>query len=137
MRRRTGMLAAAGVAAVALAGCGTPSPDLFVVHRDGMVPGAKLDMLVADTSVSCNNGDPLALTSAQTIQARDILDDLRLVQAGDVQVPPARPAQIFRYEVQTEDGTVRFADTAQRPPVLPRTAAFVRRLAKDTCKLTR
>jgi len=137
MRRRAGPLVAAGVAALALAGCGTASPDLFVVQRDGTVPGAKLDMLVSDTSVRCNGGDPLALTSAQTIQARDITDDLRLVQAGDVRVPAAPPAQIFRYAVKTEDGTLRFADTAQRPPILPRTAAFVRRLAKDNCKLTR
>jgi len=128
---------AAALAAVALAGCGTASPDLFVVQRSGTVPGAKLRMLVSDTTVSCNGAEALALTSAQTIQARDITDDLRLVQSGAVEVPAAPPAQIFSYEVRTEDGLLRFADTAQRPPILPRTAAFVRRVAKDTCRLTR
>ena len=129
--------AAACIGTLLLAGCGTPSPDLFVVQRDGTVPGAKLRMLVSDTSVRCNDAAPLPLTSPQTIQARDITDDLLLVQSGAVEIPPAPPAQIFFYEVRTEEGTLRFGDTAQRPPILPRTAAFVRRLAKDTCKLTR
>ena len=137
MRARAAQAIAAFAGAVALAGCGTPSPDLFVVQRDGTVPGAKLRMLVSDTSVRCNDGEPLPLTSAQTIQARDITDDLLLVQSGEVKVPPAPPAQIFSYEVRTEEGTLRFGDTAQRPPILPRTAAFIRRVAKDTCKLTR
>ncbi|MBA3748170.1 MAG: hypothetical protein H0W96_11870, partial [Solirubrobacterales bacterium] len=134
--RRLGVALAAGAAAT-IAGCGTPSPDLFVVQRAGTVPGAKLHLLVSDTSVRCNHGDPLVLTSKQTIEARDMTDDLRLVQSGKVQVPKAPPAQIFRYEIQTEDGVLRFADTAQRPPVLPRAARFIRRVAKDTCKLTR
>ena len=122
---------------LALAGCGTPSPDLFVVERDGTVPGAKLHLLVSDTSVRCNNGSPLPLTSAQTIEARDITDDLLLVQSGEVAVPPSPPSQIFRFAIRTEDGVLRFADTAQRPPILPRTARFVRRVAIDTCKLVR
>jgi hypothetical protein len=137
MSGRGALVALAAAAASSLGGCGTPSPDLFVVQRSGTVPGAKLRMLVSDTSVRCNGGDRLALTSAQTIQARDITDDLLLVQAGKVRVPPAPPAQIFSYEIRTQEGVLRFADTAQRPPILPRTAAFVRRLAKDTCKLTR
>ncbi|MEA2139861.1 MAG: hypothetical protein QOG56_3011 [Solirubrobacteraceae bacterium] len=135
MRRR----AAAGglVAAAALAGCGTPSPDLFVAQRTGAVPGAKLHLLVSDTTVRCNHGKPLPLTSAQTIEARDITDDLLLVQSGAVEVPQASPAQIFSYAIRDEGGVLRFPDTAQRPPILPRTARFVRRLAIDTCKLTR
>jgi hypothetical protein len=125
------------LAAVAVAGCGTPSPDLFVVERGGTVPGAKLHLLVSDTSVRCNHGTPLALTSAQTIEARDITDDLLLVQSGAVEVPRASPAQIFSYTIRDQEGVLRFGDTAQRPPILPRTARFVRRLAIDTCKLTR
>ena len=134
MRR---LAALACVAAAALAGCGTPSPDLFVVERGGTVPGAKLHMLVSDTTVSCNYGKALPLTSEQTIEARDITDDLLLVQSGAVEVPQAPPAQIFSYAIRDQAGVVRFADTAQRPPILPRTARFVRRVAIDTCKLTR
>ncbi|MGI8731661.1 MAG: hypothetical protein ACR2LK_17035 [Solirubrobacteraceae bacterium] len=128
---------AVATAALAIGACGTESPDLFVVERDGSVPGAKLTLLVSDTSARCNGGPRLPLTSAQTIEARDITDDLLSVQSGEVEVPKAPPAQIFSFEVTDEAGTLRFADTAKRPPVLPRTARFVRRIAIDTCNLER
>ena len=130
-------VAAAAVAAVALGACGTPSPDLFVVERDGTVPGAKLHMLVSDTTVRCNHGEPLALTSDQTIEARVLTDDLLAVQTGEIAYPKPPPAQIFHFTVRAAEGVLRFPDTAQRPDVLPRTARFVRRVAKDTCRLTR
>jgi hypothetical protein len=129
--------ASAAVAAALLTACGTPSPDLFVVERDGAVPGAKLHMLVSDTTVRCNHGDPLALTSKQTIEARVLTDDLLAVQNGEVAYPKPPPAQIFHFTIRDQQGVLRFPDTAQRPDVLPRTARFVRRVAIDTCKLTR
>jgi hypothetical protein len=129
--------ASAAVAAALLTGCGTPSPDLFVVERDGAVPGAKLHMLVSDTTVRCNHGDPQALTSKQTIEARVLTDDLLAVQNGEVAYPEPPPAQIFHFTIRDQQGVLRFPDTAQRPDVLPRTARFVRRVAIDTCKLTR
>jgi hypothetical protein len=135
--RRILALAAGAAAALSLAACGTPSPDLFVAERDGSVPGAKLHLLVSDTSVRCNHGKPLPLTSEQTIEARDITDDLLLVQTGEVAYPKPPPAQIFRFKITDEKGVLRFPDTAQRPLILPRTARFVRRVAIDTCKLTR
>jgi hypothetical protein len=127
----------AAAAALALAACGTPSPDLFVVHRDGTVPGAKLNLLVSDTTTRCNGGAARPLTSEQTLEARDITTELLKVQSGKVAVPPAPPAQIFRFSVLTEDGTLRYGDTAQRPEVLPRLTLFVRRLAIDVCGLPR
>jgi hypothetical protein len=87
--------------------------------------------------VRCNHRDPVPLTSAQTIEARDITDDLLLVQAGEVAYPKPPPAQIFHYAIRTQEGLLRFPDTAQRPQILPRTARFVRRVAIDTCRLTR
>jgi hypothetical protein len=135
VRRSAAVLAAA--TALALAACGTPSPDLFVVHRDGTVPGAKLDLLVSDTTTRCNGGAVRQLTSEQTLEARDITKELLKVQSGEVAVPPAPPAQIFRFSVRTEDGTLRYGDTAQRPVVLPRLTLFVRRIAIDVCGLKR
>ena len=85
----------------------------------------------------CNHGEPLPLTSEQTIEARDITDDLLLVQSGQVAYPKPPPAQIFHFKITDEEGMLRFPDTAQRPPILPRTARFIRRVAKDTCKLVR
>jgi len=133
--------AACGAAAVliglAVAACGTPSPDLFVVDRDGTVPGAKLELLVSDQTARCNDAPAKRLSSAQIIEARDIRRDLLLVQNGDAAIPKAPPAQIFSFAVQTEAGTLRYPDTQQRPAVLPRLSRFVRRVAIDTCGLPR
>ena len=134
---RAGPAGAAFLAAAVLGGCGTPSPDLFVMKRDGTVPGAKLELLVSDQTARCNEGPVENLTSAQILEARDIRDDLLLVQDGKVEVPPAPPAQFFTFAVTTERGTLRYPDTAQRPPILPRLSRFVRRVAIDTCGLPR
>jgi hypothetical protein len=128
---------AAVTLALAFGACGTASPDLFVVHRDGTVPGAKLDLLVSDTTARCNQGPVRPLTSGQILEARDITKDLLDVQSGTVAVPPSPPAQIFRFSVRTEDGTLRYGDTTQRPPILPRLSRFVRRLSIDVCGLQR
>jgi hypothetical protein len=130
-------IALAALAGIALAACGTPSPDLFVVRRDGVVPGAKLNLLVSDTTTRCNGGPPRPLTSAQTLEARDITTELLKVQSGAVAVPPAPPARIFRFSVQTEKGSLRYGDTTQRPEVLPRLTLFVRQLATGVCRLQR
>jgi hypothetical protein len=134
--RRSAVALAAG-AALVLGACGTPSPDLFVVRRDGTVAGAKLDLLVSDTTTRCNGGAVRPLTSEQTLEARDITTELLKVQSGKVAVPPAPPAQIFRFSVRTEDGTLRYGDTAQRPEVLPRLTLFIRRIAIGVCGLKR
>ncbi|HVF79311.1 MAG TPA: hypothetical protein VNA28_13520 [Solirubrobacteraceae bacterium] len=123
-------------AAAALA-CGTPSPDLFVVKRDGNVPGAKLELLVSDQTARCNDGPVKRLSSEQILEARDIRDDLIEVQEGIVQVPALPRAQIFSFVVTTEMGDLRFSDTAQRPPIFPRVSRFTRRVAIDTCGLER
>jgi hypothetical protein len=139
-RGSSAALAAAAAALVLCAGvaaCGTPSPDLFVMHRSGTVPGAKLDLLVSDQTTRCNGGPAKQLTSAQILEARDILRELLEVQDGGVEVPKAPPAQIFSFAVTTEKGTLRYPDTAQRPTILPRLTLFVRRVAIDTCGLAR
>ena len=128
---------AAALTCVALAACGTPSPDLFVVTRGGTVPGAKLELLVSDQTARCNDGPAKNLGSGQIIEARDIRRDLLLVQTDDVAIPQAPPAQIFTFAVETEEGTLRYPDTQQRPAVLPRLSRFVRRVAIDTCGLER
>jgi hypothetical protein len=135
--RRAAALAAVVASALGLAACGTPSPDLFLVRRDGTVPGAKLTMLVSDTTARCNGGAVQPLTSEQTLEARDITRELLKVQSGKVAVPSAPPAQIFRFSVRTEDGTLRYGDTAQRPEILPRLTLFIRRVAIDVCGLQR
>jgi hypothetical protein len=129
--------AALALAAVALGACGTPSPDLFVVHRTGTVPGARLDLLVSDTTARCNTGAPRPLSSDEILEARDITKDLLELQRGKAGVPPAPPAQIFRFAVRSEAGMLHYGDTTQRPSVLPRITRFVRDLAIGLCGLPR
>ena len=137
-RRRRSVTAAATALIGLLAGsCGTVSPDLFVVERDGTVPGAELELLVSDQTARCNGGPVENLTSAQIIEARDIRRELLLLQADDEAIPKAPPAQFFTFAVQTEEGTLRYPDTQQRPVLLPRLSRFVRRVAIDTCGLRR
>ncbi len=135
--RRALTAAAVASTCLAAAACGTPSPDLFVVQRDGTVAGARLSLLVSDQTARCNDGPVENLTSAQIIEARDIKRELLLLQTGDDAVPKAPPAQIFEFAVQTEEGTLRYPDTQQRPELLPRLSRFVRRVAIDTCGLER
>jgi hypothetical protein len=133
---RAALAAAAAAAGLALAACGTPSPDLFIVKRTGSVPGANLELLVSDTSVRCNGDDPRELSSAQILTARELLEDLKDVQ-DDGGPPREPPARIFRFRVLTEEGTLTFGDTATRPDVLPRVARFTRTVAQDLCGLRR
>ncbi len=136
-RQRTAIAAAIALGGLAMASCGTPSPDLFVVDRGGTVPGAKLRLLVSDQTARCNDAPVKELTSDQILEARDIRRDLLLLQTDGKAIPRFPAAQIFTFAVQTERGTLRFPDTQQRPTVLPRLARFVRRVAIDTCGLTR
>jgi hypothetical protein len=136
MRRAAPGAAVAALIAVA-SGCGTPSPDLFVMKRDGNVPHARLELLVSDQTARCNDGPVKELTSEQILEARDIRRDLIDVQRGLVDVPEPPPAQIFTFAVTTEMGTLRYSDTTQRPPILPRLSRFTRRVAIDTCRLKR
>ena len=130
MRRLGCLLLLAAVAA----GCGSPPADLFVVNRTGSVPGAKLEMLVSDGTVQCNGGKKHEISSGRLLEGRAIAAALEEVKQSDI--PPARPV-IFGYTVRSEWGTIRFADTAQRPSVLPRITRLVRDLAIGVCHLPR
>jgi len=136
------LLAAAGAALVV--GCGGPSADLFVVKRSGSVPGAKLTMIVGDGgTVRCNAGPSKEISSAQLIQARDVLGDLN----GDDKEPgPARqsvnlkPAKytILSYQIETEFVQVSFSDSSRpQPPVFYAAARLTRDFAKNVCGLAR
>jgi hypothetical protein len=127
---------AALVAALALlvAGCGSPPADLFLAHRTGSVPGAKLDMLVSDGFVRCNDGPRREISSQQVLEGRGIAAALQGVKQSDI--PAAKPV-IFGFTVQSEWGTIHFADTDQRPEVLPRITRLVRDLAIGVCHLPR
>src|SRR3954471_479275 len=121
-----------------LAGCGTPSADLFAVNRAGSVPGAKLAMVVSDGgTVTCNGAKAVSLTNDQLLDARELQRDLKDAAERHLELPP-RAGSVFRYEVRTPDGTVRFADNSPGARgALARLTLFVRDVAKQQCRLAR
>lgn len=127
---------AAAVAALAV-GCGTPAPDLFVVTRTGLAPGANLTLLVSDVTARCNDGPVVPLDSARILRARAIAEDLAPFAARRVALPTVGQANL-RYAVRAEQGVVRFSDTSPgRPQVMLEVAAFTRDVAQNLCRLER
>jgi hypothetical protein len=130
---------AVGLAALLLlAGCGTPSADLFVVERSGSIPGASLRLLVSDGgTVTCNGGGEREMSDQQLLEARGLARDLAKYAKRDVVLGPG-PNAVLTYHVRLEDGTVGFSDTSPgQPLVFRRLAAFTRDVAKSVCGLAR
>lgn len=144
MTRGCGLALVALLTAVALAGCGAPSADLFVVTRSGSIPGAHLKLLVSDGgTVRCNGGPEREVSSDVLIRAREITFELN---GDDKHDGPARhdltlvpgPGTILRYGVRSEQGSVAFSDTsAHQPQAFYKVAQFARDIAKRTCGLAR
>jgi hypothetical protein len=136
--RRAALLAAPAALLIAVAGCGTPSKDLFLVERSGDGPGAGLKLLVSDDgSVRCNGKKPKDMGSARLIRARGIEHDL-VDQANKRRVFKPGPDFVLRYTVRLEDGTIAFSDTSPGlPQDLLELAAFTRELSKQVCGLPR
>ena len=134
MRRAALLLAAV----LAVAGCGTPSADLFAVDRTGSVPGAKLSMVVSDGgTVRCNGARSVDLTDGQLLDARELQRDLKDAAERHVELA-ARPGSVFQFSVRTPDGTVRFADNSPGARgALARLTLFVREVATQRCHLAR
>jgi hypothetical protein len=129
---------ALAAAAVLLAGCGTPSADLFAVERSGKVPDGKVRMIVDDGGgVTCNGRAGSDMTSAQLLQARNIERDLEPPSKAGLRLEPAGDT-VLQYVVHTSKGTLSFADDSRRKPaVLNRLMFFVRQLAQQHCGLAR
>jgi hypothetical protein len=129
---------AALVAAVALAGCGQPSADLFTVTRGGSIPGARLTLSVTDDGhVSCNGGPLRQISSDELIKAREAVRELEK-PANEGVVLRARPGSTLNYAFRIGDNTVRFADNALgQGEEMFKAALLVRRLAKGPCGLAR
>lgn len=125
------------VAAVLLAGCGTPGADLFVVTRSGSIPGASLRMRAVDDGQVVCNGASHDLPSKLLISSRVLVRDLSEPAKAGTNLAPGR-GSILRYRIRTEDGTVAFSDTSRgQPAVFYRAALLVRQIAKGPCGLPR
>jgi len=136
--RRAAALPSLAAVAVAFGGCGAAYPDLFVLHRTGSLPGARLTLLVNDGgTVQCNGGKEIQLPPRRLLDARRIAEDLAEDAADDLTLP-APPRSLLRFRIRTEEGTVAFSDVdAARRPELGEVVAFARSVAQDVCGLAR
>lgn len=129
--------AAALAVALVLAGCGTPSPDLFEVKRSGSDPNANVDVVVNDGGHVTCNGKQHPLAADLLLRARQILRDLQPQAELHLELPPGPRSQL-RYRARMEAGTVSFADTSRgNPRSFLALAAFTKDITEDVCGLTR
>jgi hypothetical protein len=131
-------LGSAAIAALAVAGCGQPSADLFSVTRGGSIAGAHVVIRVTDDGhVSCNGGPLVEITSKQLIDARDVARELTKPASKHVSLP-AKPGSTLNYAFTIDKDTVRFADNASgQDPAMYKGALLVRQLAQGPCHLPR
>ncbi len=133
-------LALAGAAAAVLAGCGSPSADLFAVERTGKGKGAELSLVVSDDgTVRCNRRKPIPMGAERLLEARQLARDLQKQAALGLELPSGRSQDTtFRYRAELSEGTIAFTDSSRgQPPTYPRLAAFTRLVARQVCKLRR
>jgi hypothetical protein len=125
------------VAALVLAGCGSASPDLFVVERSGPDPAANLTMRVTDGGQVYCNGKEHALDADRLLQARELTRDLSEQAELGLDLPP-RPNSNLSYTVRLEAGTVKFSDTSRgNPQSFFQLAAFTKDVSEDVCGIVR
>lgn len=134
MRRAAAVI----VVALAPAGCGAGSADLFQVERKGKDPNANVDLVVNDGgTVTCNGGEPTALQGDGLLDARELARGLEKQAALSIELPPGRGATL-RYVVRTSNGRVAFSDTSEgRPRVFDELVAFSADVIENVCGIER
>lgn len=133
MRRATPALALA----LAVAGCGSPPADLFVVNRSGTDRNAKLTLLVSDDGMVTCNGRQHPISSRQLLDARALTRDLSKQAELHVALPPG-PHSVLSYRVRMQAGTLSFSDTSRPlPKAFGRLTAFTKDISEDVCGLRR
>ena len=119
------------------AGCGTPSPDLFVVDRSGPDRNANVELLVNDGgSVTCN-GKKHPLDADRLLKARQLERDLEPQAELGIQLPKG-PGTDLSYTVRMEGGTIAFSDRSSGVPnTFQRLAAFTKDVTERVCGIER
>ena len=121
-----------------LAGCGSPSADLFEVVRSGKDRNANVRLLVSDDgTVRCNKGKPVAMGAKRLLDARELARDLEKQAALGLELPREK-GSILSYRVRLEAGTIAFADRSRGvPKSFSRLEAFSSDVIEDVCKIRR
>jgi hypothetical protein len=125
------------VVAVAVAGCGTPPPDLFSVERSGPDRNANVDLVVSDGgSVSCD-GEEHPLDAERLLRARQLVRDLSPQAELGIELPPG-PGSQLSYRVAMEAGSIAFSDRSRGvPATFLRVAAFTKDVIERVCGIER
>jgi len=128
---------AVAAAAIVLAGCGTPPPDLFSVERTGTDRNANVDLVVSDGgSVTCD-GEEHPLDADRLLTARQLVRDLSPQAELGIELPPG-PGTDLSYRVSMEAGTVSFSDRSRGVPrTFQRVAAFTKDVTERVCGIER
>ena len=131
------MRRAALLVALVLAGCGSPSPDLFLVERSGPDREANLTMVVSDGgSVTCN-GKEHELDADRLLRARALTRELAEPAEVGLELPPG-PGANLSYKVRLEAGSVAFSDTSRdNPQAFFELAAFTKDVSERVCGIVR
>ena len=133
MRRALALL----LAAIVLAGCGTPPPDLFEVQRSGRDRNANVDVVVNDGGTVRCNGKSHPLDAARLLRARQLVRDLEPQAQLHLELPPGPGAELS-YRARMEAGNVSFSDTSRgNPKSFLQLAAFTKDVTEDVCGLQR
>ena len=131
--RRLAVLVACGL----LAGCGTPSADLFLVKRTGADAKANLTLLVSDGGTVTCNGARHEISGDLLLQARELERELSKQAELNLALEPG-PNAVLSYKVEMQAGTIAFADTS-RP--LPRSftelSVFTKDVSENVCGIDR
>ena len=125
------------VLCAALAGCGSPAPDLFEVRRSGSDRNANLTLLVSDDGTVTCNGRKHPISGDLLLDARALARDLSPQAELNLELPPG-PDPVLSYRARLAAGTIAFADTS-RP--LPRSftelTVFTDDVSEDVCGISR
>jgi hypothetical protein len=131
--KRLALLAACAL----LAGCGTPSADLFLVKRTGTDRNANLTLLVSDGGTVTCNGTKHEISGERLLQARELTRQMSEQAELNLALEPG-PNPVLSYKVEMQAGTIAFSDTS-RP--LPRSfsalTAFTADVAENVCGIKR
>jgi hypothetical protein len=123
--------------ALALAGCGSPAADLFVVKRSGADRNANLNLLVSDDGTVTCNGRKHPISNDLLLRARELTRQLSEQAVLNLQLPPG-PNSVLSYQARMQAGTVAFADTSRPlPQSFSKLTAFTKDISEDVCKLNR
>jgi hypothetical protein len=123
--------------AAAVAGCGAPSADLFVVKRSGADRNANLTLLVSDDGTVTCNGRKHAISGDELLRARALTRDLEKQAQLNLQLP-AGPGSVLSYRVRMQAGTVAFADTSRPLPAsFASLTAFTKDVSENVCGIKR